>query len=134
MTTSLNPPTQRQMARILNCSQSNINRIINKKLGKKRMKPQVHKLYPMNIEQRYKRSMALYMKLNNGKWQNYVTTDKAWFHMANCNGKRKIQYVSRDLKNPKLDCFERRENHSKGLMVWVSHLRVKLNYISSNLG
>lgn len=65
------------------------------------------------------RSWALYKKLNNGKWRNYITTDEAWFYMSNCNGKRRIQYVSRDIKNPKLEVFQRREAHSKGFMVWA---------------
>ena len=39
--------------------------------------------------------------------------------MAEALGENLIQYVSRDDKNAKIECFTRRENHSTGLMVWA---------------
>jgi hypothetical protein len=39
--------------------------------------------------------------------------------MSNCDGKRRIQYVSRSKKNSKLEVFQRRESHAKGFMVWA---------------
>lgn len=39
--------------------------------------------------------------------------------MSNANGKKSIQYVSRNQKNPEVEVFERCESHSKGFMVWA---------------
>ena len=72
----------------------------------------------MNIENRRVRSLPLYKKLNKAKWQKYVTSDEAWFYLANCNGKNRIHYVSRDKKQHSVEVNERREAHSKGFMVW----------------
>ncbi|KAF2898681.1 hypothetical protein ILUMI_07494 [Ignelater luminosus] len=38
--------------------------------------------------------------------------------MNNVNGTWRIQYVSRDLKHPTLEVYQRRENHSSRFMVW----------------
>jgi hypothetical protein len=79
----------------------------------------VHGLSAKNIEIRRQRSLALYKMLNNQKWKNVITTDEAWFYMSDCNGKRRIHYVSRDQKNPKVERAERRAAHSKRFMVWA---------------
>ncbi|KAF2885874.1 hypothetical protein ILUMI_20296 [Ignelater luminosus] len=95
MASQINPPSQRQMGKVI-----------------------VHRLTKVNIEKRKKRSWDLYRSLNNGKWKKYITTDEAWFYMNNVNGTRRIQYVSRDLKHPTLEVYQRRQNHSSGFMVW----------------
>lgn len=115
-----NPPSQRHMAKVLKVSQSTISRGINEKLRlKKRIKPKVHHLTCHNIESRRTRSLALYKRLANGRWKKYITTDEAWFYLSNGNGKRRIQYVSRDEHKPKVEVFQRHESHSKGVMVWA---------------
>ena len=43
MVNKVDPPTQRQMAKMLNCSQSMINHLIKNRLKKKRIKPEVHR-------------------------------------------------------------------------------------------
>ena len=75
MINKVDPPTQRQMAKKLNCSQSMINHLIEKRLKKKRIKPEVHRLTADNIEKRRSRSFKLYQKLNNGKWKKFIITD-----------------------------------------------------------
>ena len=57
------------------------------------------------------------MKLNKGKWQNYITTDEAWFYISDTNGITKIQYISRSQKNAEIGVYENRELHPKGIMV-----------------
>ncbi|KAF2888120.1 hypothetical protein ILUMI_18053 [Ignelater luminosus] len=74
MASQINPPSQRQMGKI----------IVRKKL-------QVHRLTKVKIEKRKKRSWGLYRALNNGKWKKYITTDEAWFYINNVNGARRIQ-------------------------------------------
>ena len=120
MASDSNPPPQRHMAKVLGTSQSNISHHINKTLNLKlRRKSLVHVLSPKNIENRRRRSLALYKMLNKSKWKNVITTDEAWFYITNCNGKRRIQYVSRDQKHPALEAYNRRERNAKGLMVWA---------------
>ncbi|KAF2896151.1 hypothetical protein ILUMI_10024 [Ignelater luminosus] len=105
--------------------------LLNEKL-KVRKKLQVHRLTKVNIKKRNKRSWGLYRALNNGKWQKYIITDEAWFYMNNVNGSRHIQYVSRDLKHPTLEVYQRRENHSSGFMVWggvAFNSKTKLHFI-----
>ena len=48
-----------------------------------------------------------------------ITTDEAWFRLVKINGKRRIQYVRRDVKNPTIDKFFRKEAFAKGFMVWA---------------
>lgn len=117
-----NPKTQTQIARALGVTQPVISYHINKSLNmKKKMKRLGHLLSPKNIENRRTRSWNLYRMLNNQKWRKIVTTDEAWFYVNNCNGKRRIHYVSRD--NSKLsniqEYYERKESNSKGFMVWA---------------
>ena len=120
MASSSNPLTQRDMAKRLKVSQSSVCKHIHKTLQMKtRKKAKVHALTEKQQQQRHRRSLPLYRLLNNGKWRKYVTTDEAWFYVNETGGKREIQYVSRDNKDPQLECFTRREAHAKGVMVWA---------------
>ncbi|KAF2891077.1 hypothetical protein ILUMI_15096 [Ignelater luminosus] len=101
MASQINPPSQRQMGKMIGVSGRMVNYHINKTLKLKvRKKLQIHRLTKVNTEKRKKRSWGLYRALNN------------------VNGARRIQYVSRDLKHPTLKVYQRRENHSSGFMVW----------------
>ena len=120
MTKKINPPTQKAMASVLGVSQQNISHHINKTLNKKkRKKGLVHCLSDKNIADRKSRSFNLYRMLNKSKWQKVITTDEAWFRLVKTNGKRRIQYVKRDEKNPIIDRFQRKESFAKGFMVWA---------------
>jgi hypothetical protein len=66
-----------------------------------RRKSLIHALSEKNIENRRRWSPDLYKTLNNQKYKKLVTTDETWFYMTNCNGKRRIQYVSHDQKHSK---------------------------------
>ena len=104
-----NPPTQRYMAKVLRCSQPNINKLIHRRLNLKKIKKlTVHRLTPYNINKLKKRAFKLYMKLNKVKWQNYITTDDAWFYISDINGITKIQYISRSQKNAEIGVYENR--------------------------
>ncbi len=97
-----NPPTQTHMGKVLGCTQQNISHHINKTLNMKiRRKSLIHALSEKNIENRRRWSPDLYKTLNNQKYKKLVTTDETWFYMTNCNGKRRIQYVSHDQKHSK---------------------------------
>ena len=80
----------------------------------------MHKLTEKNIEDRRRRSLALYKLLNNQKWKKCITSDETWFYINDCNGKSEIQYVSREEKNPEVVIYQRRESHGKGFLVWGS--------------
>jgi hypothetical protein len=119
MTNQPNPPTQRAMAKKLNTCQYTVMHHIHTTLNKKKKKkPKVHSLNAQQIEVRKNKSLPLYKKLKSN-WEKIVTTDEAWFFMSDGHGKRDIQYVSKNEKAPELECFTRRENHSKGFMVWA---------------
>ncbi|KAF2886659.1 hypothetical protein ILUMI_19514 [Ignelater luminosus] len=112
MASQINPPSERQMGKVIEL--------------------QVHRLTKVNIEKRKKRSWDLYLYLNNGKWKKYITTDEAWFYMNKVKEIRRIQYVSRDVKHPTLEVYQRRENHSSGFMVWGGALfngKTKLYFV-----
>ena len=118
-TNRANPPTQKHMARALKVTQQTISKHINKTLNKKkRIKPKVHAISERNIETRKVRSLGFYKLLNKGKWKKIITTDEAWFRITKINGQRRIQYVKRTTKNPKLERFCRQESFAKGFMVW----------------
>jgi hypothetical protein len=120
MAANPNPPTQTDMAKILGCSQPNINYHLNKKFDLKlRKKSKVHVLTEKNIATRRARAFKLYRRLNKDQWKKVITTDEAWFYTTNCNGKRRIQYVSRSENSPKLERYQRSESHAKGFMVWA---------------
>ena len=108
------------MAKVLRFSQSNINKIIHRRLNLKTVKKfKVHRLTPENIDKRKKIAFKLYMKLNKGKWQKYITTDEAWFYISDTNGITKIQYISRSQKHAEIGVDENRELHPKGIIVWA---------------
>ncbi|KAF2891478.1 hypothetical protein ILUMI_14695 [Ignelater luminosus] len=99
MASQINPPSERQMEKVIGVSGRMFNYHINKTLKSKvRKKLQVHRLTKVNIEKRKKRSWGLHRSLNNET--------------------RRIQYVSRDVKHPTLEVYQRRENHSSAFMVW----------------
>ena len=121
MVTKDNPKTQKQLATSFKCTQQNISYHINKTLNlKKKNKNFVHRLSDQNIENRRRRSLKLYKILNNQKWRKMVTTDEAWFYVNDFDGKRKIQYVSRDSTQARINLtICRKERFSAGFMVWA---------------
>ncbi len=130
-----NPKPQKEMGRILQCSQQNISYHINKTLKMKiKIKPRVHQLSALNIKNRAKRSLNLYKILNNQKWRKVITTDEAWFYVNEFNGKRRIQYISRDnFKRKKIENFVRSEKFSQGFMVWAgisARGKTKLHFVT----
>ncbi len=48
-----------------------------------------------------------------------ITIHESWFYLSKSNGKRRIQYISRDEKNPKLEVAFKRESNAKRFMVWA---------------
>ncbi len=77
MVKSKNPLTMKQMSQKLKISVPLIEYRIHKTLNMKSVKkPKVHAISKANIEKRRRRSWPLYLKLNNGKWKNYITTDE----------------------------------------------------------
>jgi [histone H3]-lysine36 N-dimethyltransferase SETMAR len=119
MATKPNPPTQRHMAGVVKCTQSNVFYHIHKTFGiKTAKKTKVHKLSPDNVDKRRSRSWALYRQLNGEKWKNIITTDEAWFYLSDCGKKTEFQYVKPEEKNEKMVPYERAEAHSKGIMAW----------------
>ena len=120
MANSTNPLTQRVMAKKLKISQTTVCRHIHTTLSRKtRKKPKVHALTARQVAMRCHKSRHLYRLLSKGQWRKYVTTDEAWFYVDESSGKRELQYVSRDERDPLLECSVRQEAHAKGCMVWA---------------
>lgn len=113
------PPTQKSMASDFSVSPSLIRKTV-KKLGMKMVKkPKCHALSPASVEKRFKRSWPMYIRLNNDKWKNYVTSDEAWFYLTNVSGKREVQYISREKSRSTAEVFSL-VSHPKGIMVWAA--------------
>ena len=98
-----------------------VNRIISRYLkAKLRKKCRVHKLNEQQILKRRARAWRLYLRLNNEKWKNFVTTDEAMFlHGAVAMVRRRVCYVrcqDRDLNKVK---FVKRDSFAPGFMVWA---------------
>ena len=86
-----NPPTQKEIGKKLNLSQQLVGYWI-KKLDKKLVKkPKVHLMTSTNVEKRAKRTYKLYLRLNNGKFEKYISSDEAWFYVNSTGGKRDVQ-------------------------------------------
>jgi len=119
MVTSTNPPTQIEMAKRLNVSKTTINSTIKKKLNLKSVKkPKCHHLSPDMIEKRRKRAWPMYRRLRENRWRKVITTDEAWFYLTNCNGKTRIQYISREKTRSVCEPYIS-QSHPKGFMVWA---------------
>jgi orotate phosphoribosyltransferase-like protein len=96
MVNSKNPLTMKQMSQKLNISVPLIEYHIHKTLNKKSVeKPKVHTISKASIEKSRRRLWLLYLKLNNVKWKNYMTTDESWFYLSNSSGQTNIQYITR---------------------------------------
>ena len=122
MIKSVNPPTQREMASKLGISQATVQRTIAKIIRQKlRKKCGVHKLNNKQIEKRRARAWRLYLRLNNGKWKNYVTTDEAMFYMGGSYGRRRVCYVKGDGTDNErwiiMMKFVKRDSFATGFMV-----------------
>ena len=88
-------------------------------MRKKRIKRKVHQLTADNIAKRKSRSWKLYLKLNNGRWKNFITTDESWLSIYLIAMEKEEYNVSMNEKNPEVEVFERREQHAKGFMLWA---------------
>ena len=114
-----NPPTQIDMAKRLKTTQQvisyQINKVLNKKLS---LKPKGHHLTLATIEKRRKRSWPMYLRLRGERWRKVLTTDEAWFYLAQKKRQTRVQYRSRGQKRSELDVFTK-QSHPKGVMVWL---------------
>ncbi|KAF2882035.1 hypothetical protein ILUMI_24135 [Ignelater luminosus] len=87
MTASINPPTQKNIAKRLKCSQHTIWYHIHNTLKlPTRKKGYVHWLTGKQILKRKQMSLKLYRLLNKSKWTKIITSKKTWFYIDNCNG------------------------------------------------
>jgi hypothetical protein len=112
-----NPLSQRKLGAMFGVTPKTI-RNYKKKFGLKVVhKAKVHALSPNAIEKRRVRSYPLYMKLNNGKWKNYITSDEAGVYLRDANGIRNVQYLRVDQDRDEADLLPH-EQHPRGVMVW----------------
>lgn len=119
MIESPDPPTQKSMATKFSISPSLVRKTI-KKIGMKLVKkPKGHAISPAAVEKRFKRSWNIYLRLNNEKWMDYVTSDEVWFYLTDVNGKREVQYIEREKSRSTAEVFCH-VSHPKGIMVWAA--------------
>ena len=113
-----NPPSQTAMAKKIKCSQSLVNRIINKDLKKKlAKKSKVQSLNANQMNQRKGAARRLYEKyLAKNRFKYVVTLYEAYVYMDNTGGQRSIYYVRRGKMNDK-NFVKFRESHPKGFMI-----------------
>jgi hypothetical protein len=119
MVEKADPPTQREMAKVLDVSQRTIGRNIKKLNMKLVKKPKGHALTPATILKRYKRSWPLYLRLRKDRWKRFIRSDEAWFYITNSGGKRNVQYISRFGKRSDAE-VQVHVAHPKGIMVWLA--------------
>ncbi len=113
-------PPIRTMAKLTRMSVGSVVHHIKNTFGLPiRRKPKVHVLTAADIAKRCLRSWPMYLRLRKSRWQRWVTTDEAMFYINNCNGQRRVQYVSRSDRCPSLECYQRRESNSPSVMVWA---------------
>ena len=96
-----NPPLQRMIARKLDTTLTNVNRIIHEDLDMvTRKKTKVHSLTDLHKQNRFTNCRKLYERnLAEDKWEYLVTLDESWLYLSYCNGQRQICYVKRG-QNP----------------------------------
>jgi len=118
-TSKPNPATQRALAEILNISPSGV-RYHLKKLDRKLVKkPRGHRISEASREKRRRRSWPLYLRLRGQRFEKFITSDEAWFYLSECNGQRKVQYISREQKRSECEHYTK-WSQSKGIMVWAA--------------
>lgn len=118
-TTNDNPPTQKYMSKVIGRSRSTLAYHIKKTLTLKLVKKaRVHFMSKMNIEKRKNRAKPFYNYLQRNLNQ-IITTDEAWFYLSNCNGKRAVQYIKKSENYKSATKFQKKQEHSKGVMVWA---------------
>ena len=116
----VNPPSQREMANSCGVSLGTVNRIINCLLkAKLRKKRPVHKLSDAQIKKRSARAWRLYLRLNNNKWKNFVTTDEAMFYMGGSYNRRRVCYIRSNETDMQKLKFVKRDSFAPGFMVWA---------------
>ena len=116
----VNPSSQREMASSCGVSLGTVNRIINCLLkAKLRKKRSVHKLSDAQIKKRRAQTWRLYLRLNNNKWKNFVTTDKAMFYMGGSYGRRRVCYIRSNETDMQKLKFVKRDSFAPGFMVWA---------------
>lgn len=117
MVKSENPPSQRNMARLLKIPLMTVNYHIRNTLKMHvRLKQNVHVLSEGSVVKRRQRSWPFYRFLL-ANLERIVTSDEAWFYLSGCNGQRRIYYAPKG-KMPQRKCATRKPTHSKGVMVW----------------
>lgn len=117
LTSKENPPSQREISRLVKVSQSTVHRIIRSLNKKLRRKTRVHKLKPHHMRVRKTTCRKLYENLLAGrKWEYVVTLDEAMFGLQNCNGKRKICYIRKGEEIPE-DWYVDKDNFHVTFMV-----------------
>ena len=118
--TQENPPSQRLLAKKFGVSQSTINGYITKIFDLKCLKkPKVHSLSPKAIDNRAKRSFALYRELNNNKWQKFLTTDEAFITLDNLNRPSEFQYLDKDKKRADASKYSQKKSFPAKILVSV---------------
>ena len=116
----VNPPSQPEMANSCGVSLGTVNRIINCLLkAKLRKKRPVHKLSDAQIKKRRAPAWRLYLRLNNNKWKNFVTTDEAMFYMGGSYGRRRVCYIRSNETDMQKLKFVKRDSFAPGFMVWA---------------
>jgi hypothetical protein len=116
-----NPPTIAWMAAACHISVGTTVRIIREIIGAKcRKKRPVHCLHSSVIEKRRSRSWQMYRRLCNGRYENYVTTDEAWFYLDASQGLRDVYYVRSDGVPDEFRKIEKNNAHPVAVLVSVS--------------
>lgn len=115
-----NPPAIRLMAARCNISTGTVVNVIRDVIHAKCLKKRtVHQLNSAVIEKRRCRAWRMYLRLNNEKYKNYVTTDEAWFYLDASQGVRDVYYVrSNDLPD-EIKIIQRNDLHPVAVMVWA---------------
>ena len=117
MTSKRNPPSLTQMSQKLKVSRRTVQRIIQRLKKEKRKKYRVHRLSPKHIQNRKTNCRKLYEKVLAGQRSEYVVTlDEALFGLENCNGERKICYITAGQDVPE-DWVVDHENFCETFMV-----------------
>lgn len=110
-------PTQDTMAAKLHVTPRAVRYHIKYSLASTiKKKPKVHTMWHTALMKRKLRSWKLYRSLANGRYKNVITTDEAWFHLADFNKPRTTFYSKIGMVVP---TARRPPHHSKGLMAWA---------------
>lgn len=114
-----NPPTQRELAKRFNISQTSVRNYLEKFRLKLRKKRKCHELSPSSIEKRLKRSWPLYLKLRGNRWKKWITSDEALFTLENTTGERDVRYIENGSNDGDIG-VKTHKHFNKSIMVWAA--------------